>query len=184
MTARPLHFGNTPVPYTVSWSGEEKFFIAPCPHAKLLAISQDVAPGVGRPRFGKPHSQRQRETIARELCDICGRPLRNRTKVSLSHARLMNHGAAGPAILQVEPLLHRECAALSMKYCPSLRRDIAAGTLRIRQVNRFRVQFAIMSPIYVATYVPGYVAKLDERIVGHAKVELVEWIDRDEAWLA
>ena len=179
-----LTYGNTPVPYTVSWTGEDEFFVARCPHAKMDAICQKVAPGVGQPRFGKPHSQRQRETIARGLCDLCGKPLRDRTKVSLSHARLRSNGADGPAILQVEPLLHRECAAASMKFCPSLRRDISGGELNIRQVHRYRVQFAIMSPVYVGEYVPGYVAKPSDRIVGHAKVELVAWLDRDEAWLA
>lgn len=179
----PLTFGNTAVPYTVSWTGEESFFVGDCPHAKMRAICQTVAPGTGQPRFGKPHSQRQRETIARGLCDLCARPLRNRTKVSLSHARMMVHGAEGPAVLQVEPLLHRECAALSMRFCPSLRRDIAAGTLMVRQVSRYRVQFAVMSPVYIAAYVPCYVARPDDRIVGHAKVELLDWTDRDAAWL-
>lgn len=183
MTARGLMFGNTPVPYTVSWSAEERFFIARCQYFRRPAICQDVAPGQGQPRFGKPHSQRQRETIARELCDLCGRPLRARTKVSLSHARPMPHGAEGLAILQVEPLLHRECAATSMQYCPSLRRDIAAGTLMVRQVTRSRVQCAVMSPEFVGTYVPGYQFNATDRILGHAKVELIDWVDRDEAWL-
>jgi hypothetical protein len=35
-------------------------------------------------------------------------------------------------VLQVEPLLHRECAAISMRHCPSLRRDFSNGTLEIR----------------------------------------------------
>lgn len=179
-----LTFGNTPVPYTVSWSGEERFFVAPCPYFNdRPAISQHVAPGEGQPRFGKPHSQRQRETIALGLCDLCGKPLKGRTRVSLSHARARSNGAEGLAILQVEPLLHRECARLSMKYCPSLRRDIEAGTLMVRQVTRSRVQCAIMGPEYVSTYVPGYEPKATDRILGHAKVELIEWRDRDEEWL-
>jgi len=91
--------------------------------------------------------------------------------------------AEGLDILQVEPLLHRECAATSTQFCPSLRRDIRDGTLMIRQVTRARAQFAIMVPAYVGTYVPGYVAQPDERIIGAAKVELLTWIDRNEDWL-
>lgn len=184
MTARSLTFGNTPVPYTASWSAEERFFVDRCAYFGRPAICQHVARGEGQPKFGKPHSQRQRETIALGLCDLCGRRLAGRTKVSLSHARPVPHGADGWAILQVEPLLHRECALLSMQYCPSLRRDITAGSLMVRQVTRWRAQAAIMSPEYVGTYVPDYKARALDRILGHAKVELIDWIDRDEPWLS
>lgn len=178
-----LTFGNTPVPYTVSWTAEERTFVAVCPHVQLPAICQDAAPGIGQPRFGKPHFGRQREAIAQGLCDICGKSLKIRTKVSLSHARVRTNAARGPAILQVEPLLHRECAAESLRYCPSLKKDIRNGTLRIRQVSRYRVQIAIADNVFVGEYVPGYVAQPSERIAGHAKVELLKWTDRDAAWL-
>jgi hypothetical protein len=173
-----LTFGNALVPWTVSWSSEERLFVGQCRHAKRLAICQDSSPGVGKPAFGKPHADRQREAIARDLCDLCGKTLKNRTKVSLSHARPQMHGADGLAILQVEPLLHRECAVTSMQHCPSLRRDLREGTLMVRQVTRHRVQFAIMAEPYVLE-----VAGAAVKAVGHAKVELVAWIDRDEAWL-
>jgi hypothetical protein len=176
-------FGNAPVPFTVSWTGEDRSFVAPCPYSNRPAICQTVAPGGGKPLFGKPHSQRQRQAIAESLCDLCGKPLKNRTKVSLSHARMRSNGAEGPCIMQVEPLVHRECGTLCIRFCPSLKRDIETGTLMVRQVNRYRVQFAIMSPEYIAFYVPGYVAAPTDRIVGHAKVELQSWADRDQAWL-
>ena len=175
---RAATFGNTPVPYTVSWSSEDRFFVAPCQYFGRLAICQPSSRGKGRPLFGKPHSQRQREAIALGLCDLCGKPLKSRTRVSLSHARPVGHGAEGLAILQVEPLLHRECAALSMRYCPSLRRDISASTLMVRQVTRSRAQCAIMSPEYVAT-----VAGSPVKALGYAKVELLDWVDRGEPWL-
>lgn len=179
-----LSFGNAPVPYTVSWSGEDVFTVQPCRHAGgRMAICQQIAPGSGKPVFGKPHSQRQRHAIADGLCDLCARTLKNRTKVSLSHAAVRDNGAEGPAVLQVEPLLHRECAAVSMRHCPSLRRDVRQGTLMIRQVTRWRAQFAIMGPQFVTHYVPGYIAKPSDRVVGHGKVELLAWIDRDDDWL-
>jgi hypothetical protein len=184
MSAGILHFGNTAVPWTVGWSGEESFFVGPCRFADgRPAICQAEAPGVGKPSFGKPHCQRQRQCIAEGRCDLCGKPLKLSTKVSLSHARPVGHGAEGLAILQVEPLLHKACAATSMQHCPSLKRDIAAGTLRVRQVTRYRVQFAVMGPQYVSAYVPDYVAKSSDRIIGAAKVELLQWIDRDADWL-
>lgn len=172
-------YGQTPVPFTVSWSDEEGFFVAPCQYFKrTMAICQKVAPGRGTPQFGKPHSQRQRQAIAQGLCDLCGRPLANRTKVSLSHARPQPHGADGWAVLQVEPLLHRECAAASVRYCPSLRRDIRNGTLMVRRVTRYRVQCAIMTAEYVAEITGEHIKAL-----GHAKVELQAWKDCSAEWL-
>lgn len=177
-------FGNTAVPWTVGWSGEETFRVDRCRFADgRQAICQVHAPGVGKPTFGKPHWERQRQAIAEYLCDLCGKSLKLSTKVSLSHARPVTHGAAGLAVLQVEPLLHRKCAAISMQHCPSLKRDIAGGTLMVRQVTRFRAQLVVMGPQFISHYVPGYIAKPTDRIVGAAKVELVQWVDRDAGWL-
>jgi hypothetical protein len=179
-----LTFGNTPVPWTVSWTEEQDQFVGHCPWADRPALCMPERAGVGRPFFGKPHADRQREAIAKDRCDLCGKTLANRTKVSLSHARPQPHGAQGWAILQVEPMLHKECAAVCLRHCPSLKRDVRNDTLRVRQVQRSRVQFAVMSPEFIHHYVPGYVAKPLDRIIGHAKVELLQWKDRDEAWLA
>lgn len=174
-----IHFGNVPVPVTASWSSEDRFFLAPCPYFdRRLAISQPEARGIGKPLFGSPHAVRQRRAIARGLCGLCGKPLKTSTKVSLSHARPQPHGANGWAILQVEPMLHRACALASIRHCPSLRRDVENGTLAIRQVTRWRAQVAIMSAEYVES-----VAGEAVRALGHAKVELLAWIDRDESWL-
>lgn len=85
--------------------------------------------------------------------------------------------------MQVEPMVHRECAILCIDNCPSLKRDVANGTLAVRQVFRFEVQLAIMGPQYVQHYVPDYVPNPSDRIIGHAKVVLLKWRDRDEAWL-
>jgi hypothetical protein len=139
---------------------------------------QDEAQGVGKPLFGKPHAQRQRRAMAEGLCDLCGKSLAARTRVSLSHARVRHNGAEGPAVLQVEPLLHRECAAVSMRHCPSLKRDISTGDLKIRQVTRYRVQLAIMDEVYVES-----ITGEPRKAIGHAKVELLAWKDRDAAWL-
>lgn len=174
-----MYYGNVRVPFTASWSQEERFFLAPCAiFDGQLAICQDSAMGQGKALFGKPHMQRQREAIGNGLCDICGRALALRTKVSLSHARPQPHAAQGWAVLQVEPMMHRECACIAVTQCPSLKRDIDRGTLRVRQVARWRAQAAIMDAAYVET-ITG-----DRRqALGHAKVELIRWQDRDLAWL-
>jgi hypothetical protein len=73
-----LTFGNTPVPWTASWSAEERFYVAPCRFADgRRAICQEEAQGRGKPMFGKPHSQRQRQAIVEGLCDLCRKPLKS-----------------------------------------------------------------------------------------------------------
>jgi hypothetical protein len=171
-------WGALPVPYTVSWSDEEVFHLDRCAYFQQLAVCQQVAPGVGKPAFGKPHCQRQREAMARGLCDLCGLPLRYATKVSLSHARVNPLGAQGPCVMQVEPMLHRECAVESIRHCPSLKRDVSNGTLFIRQVLRWRPQCALMDETYVES-----VTGVRKVALGHGKIELQSWIDRDAEWL-
>lgn len=171
-------FGATAVPFTVSWSAEEEFFIANDPDFKRRAICQISRFGEGKPLFGKPHMNRQRQAIARGLCDLCGKPLKLATKISLSHARPVPHSAKGWEILQVEPLLHKACALESMRFCPALRRDFADGSLMVRQVMQYRTQAAVMSAEYVETITGQPVTAL-----GHAKVQLVKWLDRDFDWL-
>ena len=173
-----LIYGSVPVPYAASWSEEERFFIGRCPYFSRDAIMQHSAPGQGKPLFGKPHSCRQRELIARDLCDLCHRPLKMRTKVSLSHAKKQPHGARGWAVLQVEPMLHKECAMISMRHCPSLRRDVAAGQLMVRQVFHWDVQVAIMDETYTEM-----MTGVAQKALGHAKVELLDWTNRDVEWL-
>lgn len=176
-----LSWGNVPVPNTAAWSGEDGLSLGRCSHfaeAGMPALVQRSAQGEGKPRFGSPHSCRQREAVARCLCDICGKSLKTATKISLSHARPQPHGAEGWAILQVEPMMHKRCALLAIQHCPSLKRDVECGTLMIRQVYKYRVQCAIMSPEYVGNETGHSVKAL-----GHAKIELLKWADRDLAWL-
>lgn len=180
MKVEQLYYGGVPVPYTASWSAEEHFWVARFPEVagKPLGIMQSVDRGSGKPQFGKPHAVRQRQVIAKGLCDLCAGALAGRTKVSLSHARAQPHGHKIGDILQVEPLLHKECAAVSMKHCPALRRDIQDGSLMVRHVTQFGVQFAMMSAEYVQTITGEHV-----QAIGHAKVHLQKWTDRDERWL-
>lgn len=175
-----IFYGGVPVPYSASWTGEEKFFLASCRFAGgRLAICQQEARGTGKPLFGKPHSVRQREVIAKDLCDLCGRPLRNATKVSLSHARPRANGAAALDILQVEPLLHKECALTSVNHCPSLKRDVADDGIEIRQVTRHRAQVALMDEVEAERFT----GIAHRSAAGHAKIHLLAWKYRDLAWL-
>ena len=176
-----LKYGGVPVPYAVQWSSEDDagMHVARCAHARALACCNvDSKRGVGKPRFGTPHMDRQREVIINDWCDLCARPLKGRTKVSLSHAGPQMSGT-GLYILQVEPMVHKDCALICLNHCPSLKRDIDRGTLFVRHVIKHRTQLAVMTRAAVKEFAN------EERdgIVGHAKVELLHWKDKDMAWL-
>lgn len=178
-----ITYGSAPVPWTVSFSAEQPYFVDRCPYAKRAALRQPQCRG-GKPDFKNPNFDRQRKTIILDLCDLCAKPLKASTKVSLSmpaHNTLAaRHGGTG--ILQVEPMMHRECALICLDRCPHLIRAAADGRLQVRQVTRWRPQVAIMSPDIIAEKVPDYTGPR-HGIVGYAKVELLQWIDRDADWL-
>lgn len=179
MTAPLLMWASVPVPRVALWTAEDRNFLAPDPLVRgQIAVCNDEAQGQGKPVFGTPHMQRQRKFVIEGLCDLCGRPLKGRSKVSLSHAS-ERVGAAGLCVMQVEPMLHRECAAISLVHCPSLRRDTRANALHIRLVTRYRVQLAQLTgdatEQFTGTRHPG--------AIGHAKIELLDWQDKDLSWL-
>lgn len=175
-----LKWGAIPVPYTALWSAEQgQMSVGECPIIGRYACVDVDARGQGKPIFGKPHMTRQRKVIFHDLCDLCAKPMKLHTRVSLSHARMTATGAGGPTILQVEPLLHKKCAAISAAHCPSLKRDIAAGTINIRHVLKHAVQFAVLT----REACEEFTGERRSGVVGHAKVELLHWRDRNLAWL-
>lgn len=173
-----LTYGNIPVPYTVAWTDEEHLFVGKCITSPVKAICQVHSRGIGKPIFGKPHMNRQRETIDADCCDLCGKPLKGRTKISLSDARPQIHANRPFEILQVEPLLHKECAATSIKYCPHLQTQLESGEIKIRQVTQYTKQVAVLKDDAVEEFTGERI-----RAIGHAKVCLKRWKDRDLAWL-
>jgi hypothetical protein len=176
---RLITYGSVPVPYSVLWSDEDTNTIEADPMVRgQFAMCNPSSRGQGKPMFGKPHMQRQREVVINGLCDLCAKPLKGRTKVSLSHAKV-RAGAEGLCVMQVEPLLHKECAAISMLHCPSLKRDIRDGGLNVRLVTRYQVQLAQLT----AAATMEFAGVRHSGAIGHAKVVLLAWQDKSQEWL-
>ncbi len=167
-----LRYGEIPVPYPVMWSAENEYFVDQCTWFKQPAICQKQARGEGMPQFGRPHVVRQRRAMALELCDLCNKPLKTSTKISLS-----NFGADYPdgyLLSQVEPLLHVECARLSIRHCPALQRQLREGRMRVRQVLQCRARATTASAEERASFVPGYSGP---DIIGLAVMDVRKWRD-------
>jgi hypothetical protein len=112
-----LAFGTTLVPWNAQWSGEQRYEIRPCRWAAgRLAIWQPHSPCVGRPVFAKPHSVRQRQSVARFLCTVCGDPTPPKDRWWFGHGEFRE----GMFMTQEAPV-HRICAEIALSKCPHLR---------------------------------------------------------------
>lgn len=109
------------VPWNASWSAENKFEIRPCRFAGgRLAVWSPHLPGQGDPIFAKPHSVRQRRSIAEQRCTVCGE------KVGKGYYDRWWFGigstdVAGAGFTTTEAPVHKACAEAALEVCPRLR---------------------------------------------------------------
>ena len=135
MSLSPLRVG-IDVPWVTSWSAEAFIGIRPCPTVRgRPALCQAEDPGHGKPQYSKNHMVRQRLSVVRMLCPMCGEP----TDASDRWTQVATRQAAGalrlkgmslpPEILDdtvvldagsIAPL-HRRCVDRSLLHCPHLR---------------------------------------------------------------
>lgn len=127
------------VPWVTSWTAEVITGVGGCPSVGgRPALCQTEQAGFGKPQYSKNHMVRQRLTVARMLCPMCGDPtapddrwtatgrpraagwLRTQKGFVLppevgDDQVVIDAGAIAP--------LHRACATRSMAQCPHLRAD-------------------------------------------------------------
>jgi hypothetical protein len=130
------------VPWVTSWSDEALIGVRPCPSASgQLAVCQAERPGFGRPEYSRNHMSRQRWSVGRMLCPMCGEPTRDGDRwsqtarqVSVGALRAKGLGGLAPADLPDARLvldagaiapLHLVCAQRSMLHCPHLQMHAA-----------------------------------------------------------
>ena len=130
------------VPWVTSWTAEPLLGVRPCPSVGgRLALGQDEQPGYGRPEYSRNHLLRQRLSVARMLCPMCGEPTAGDDRVTqvarrIPAGRLRASGRGvdlSPGIEDARVLidagaiapLHRRCSDLSLAHCPHLRAEPA-----------------------------------------------------------
>lgn len=126
------------VPWNASWAGEARLEIRPCKYAGgELAVWQKTAQGVGRPIFTKPHFVRQRISIARYVCTVCGEhaPAEDRWWFALGAYR-------GEWFMTTEAPVHKKCAEHALQVCPHLKLKNAGENL-----SRFPVGARVIASI-------------------------------------
>jgi hypothetical protein len=126
------------VPWVTSWSDEESLGVRPCPTVGgRLAVCQAERPGLGKPQYSMNHFRRQRESVGRMLCPMCGQPTaagdrwtQIAKRVPAGVLRAKGLGAILPAALpddlimidagSISPL-HDACVKRSLEHCPHLK---------------------------------------------------------------
>lgn len=128
------------VPWVTSWTDEPVIGVRPCASVGgRPALIQVEAAGFGKPEYSKNHLLRQRLSIARMLCPMCGQPTQpedrwtqvaRRVPAGLLRKQgrgdglskdigdadiLLDAGAIAP--------LHKDCSDRSLRYCPHLKSD-------------------------------------------------------------
>lgn len=151
------------VPWNASWSSEAHYEIRPCRWVGgALAIWSPQSPGVGRPIFAKPHMVRQRQSIARMLCTVCGEPTPKNDRWWFALG-----GYQEGWFMTTEAPVHRECADLALAKCPHLQRNGCA-----RDLTRFPGGYSILSAIVGGSLCDDdFGVKIGgRRVVGHLKI--------------
>ena len=128
------------VPWVTSWTEETMLGAAPCMTVPgLLAAAQAHNPGYGRPVYSQNHFIRQRLSVRRMLCPMCGEPTAEGDRWTLTARRLSagalrRKGMAAPPQRDLADHLividagsvapqHYACATRSMVQCPHLSAD-------------------------------------------------------------
>lgn len=143
------------VPWVTSWTEEPVIGVRPCPTVNgRPALVQVSRAGFGRPQYSRNHLVRQRETVLRMLCPMCGEPTppddRWTQLARLTAAGLLRRtGQAAMLTREIEDRrvvldagsiapLHRRCVDRSLMYCPHLQ---SAPDVRIM---RFPERWAVL----------------------------------------
>lgn len=128
------------VPWVTSWTAEAIEGVRPCASVGgRLALTQSQQPGFGKPEYSKNHLLRQRLSVLKMLCPMCGQATAAEDRVTqvarrTPAGRLRASGRApglSPSIADETVLidagaiapLHRACSDLSLRHCPHLRGD-------------------------------------------------------------
>ncbi len=113
------------VPWTVSWTGEERFSLADSrDFPGLVDLVQIDRPGEGLPKFKALHVTRMRLGMARHVCHVCGRPTprNDRYLLPVQSGGFVTVGDDPFRYAANVPPLHVNCARRAQLLCPHLGR--------------------------------------------------------------
>jgi hypothetical protein len=168
MTGRSRLKVGVDVPWVTSWSLEEVLGVRPCASLDgALALHQAERPEFGRPNYSRNHLNRQRWSVRRMLCPMCGQPTAHGDRWTqtgrLTTAGVLRARGLGPAVPAdvadaqvvlnagaIAPL-HRACAERALEHCPHL------GALPSTELLPFPERLTVL-PLTIAAAPPHVLA--------------------------
>ncbi|WP_019608845.1 hypothetical protein [Nocardiopsis sp. CNS-639] len=114
----------TPVPWTAQWSSGTEHVVER-ENGPVLVCTCRI--GKGRPRFGNPCANRQRQAVAERRCSVCGTPISAKATCAWTVADTATR-------YYVEPPAHLHCLLFALQACPKLA-SIAHRTHVVQAVN-------------------------------------------------
>lgn len=112
------------VPWTVSWTGEQQFDLAPSlDFPGLTDLVQVQRPGAGSPVFAVQHVTRHRMGMVAQLCHVCGKPTpkRDRYIFPIQSGGFVTLADGASQFGGNVPPVHLACARRAQRLCPHLR---------------------------------------------------------------
>ena len=144
---RIRHFGpDKRIPYAASWTSERHdAAIRYDPLVGGLALFQSGKLGDGTPVLGKLHGPRQRECVAKRLCQVCHRHIKGQG-VMVADPTMRHIRNIGTRTLVTEPLACRACASVAARHCPGIRRMEQDGTFQCGLVANYDIVVQLLDP--------------------------------------
>ncbi|MXQ65467.1 hypothetical protein GQ466_15660 [Actinomadura rayongensis] len=169
--------GGAVVPYITAWSSEQAL-PSPVVHRNrgiayadespvdrdqdsVLWARMSASPGVGRPQFKRIHVLRQRRSMRKLLCQVCGEPKVVRPDGTLFLLSQDEYDFAPwpEPVLTSNPPVCPPCARLSVGVCPHLRRHFVVIRARAFALAGVRGNLhvpALPHPVPVRAYTAYY----------------------------
>ncbi|MDX2074670.1 MAG: hypothetical protein SFX19_09975 [Alphaproteobacteria bacterium] len=165
------------VPWNAAWTGEDRFELRPCRWANgKLAVWQPTSPGNGKPMFADPHMVRQRMSVMRMICTVCGQRTTPGDRWMFAMGEYIKHLGAKFWVTTEAPV-HKACAELAGARCPHIRKlgiqpqPFPAGHMVMAALvggEQFEKDFGIKVPA-------------GQQIIGHLKIAFPATIIRERA---
>ena len=134
------------VPWVTSWTAEAIEGVGRClTVGGAPALGQAHRPGHGKPQYSKNHLVRQRQSVRRMLCPMCGRPTveadrwtqvaRRRTAGAIRQTGLRGVPSDlgdSQVLLDAGSImpLHRACVDRSLTHCPFMKHEAEVKVIR------------------------------------------------------
>lgn len=129
--SRAVKWGLVTVPYTAMWTAEDERREPAIVREKwsgqwLNLITEGISAFEGKPKFAMLHSDRCREVLRDELCQMCVRKLPS-TVYAVNQGRMIE---GKPHLTDGLPMC-LDCAIEALNACPGMQRQVGEGKLRM-----------------------------------------------------